>query len=781
MADVFISYAHDDKEQARKLAEEIRATGLTVWWDRDLLPAQDWRKVIQQEIDDAHAVVVLWTPRAVKSDFVAEEAEEGQHQRKFVPAKIGECRPPIGFRRHQHQDLTDWRGDGAALEFKKLAIQLVAFARGQEAADALPPLESPEPIRLEPATKPAPKEISGLGRWLNGLLVVGVIACLIAAYRDVTLKQFVGSYWAWVITLAVSAVALFRAAEYALPEGPKALVSRWLAGEKSFTSSEAFLTMFEGVFGRRHWSWFTLSRSIIATLVVYLAFLALFIDFDRLWAQAQTEGAWKPNIAGDDWDLKRRIENSALLLLGIVPLVNIVADYLSLWQTRKVLQWSTSWLPLWLGVVFDAVLTGAVFLALLPLGPAIAIFCADGKGYVAFSQAAFEQAVAFAPEVWRGLWMIFEGHPLGEIDTVLAAEASLSTTTLLIALATTFITSVWLWFALLAAPLFWLIAAGTRRGAGWLGRLTGASRRPILWLGYGAAAIVLVIGASWQEAAKALQTAQKPKPFRDCDRCPWMVAIPGGTFLMGSPKDEEGRASNEGPQQEIKIKPFAMGVYEVTFREWDACVAANSKAVKYCRPIKTDAGWGRGLRPVINVSWEDITGKKKEKDGYLGFLAWMNTHAPKGYRYRLPSEAEWEYATRAGSKTAYWWGKKATFKDANFNDRSRGEEEWFARASWSGHLRGQTLPVGAFKPNPFGLYDVHGNVYEWVEDCWNSSLEGRPRDGSARRNGDCSAAVLRGGSWSYIAEDLRSAVRGGSLRHFRNADVGFRLARTKVE
>ena len=765
MAEIFISYAPEDREQAERLAEEIRATGLTVWRSRD--QASGDRQVLQEQIDEARAVIVLWTPASVRNRLVADEASEAEQQRKFVPIRIGDCRPPLGFRGYQHQDMSRWRGDGRAFEFKRLMVTLVAHARGQEAAEALPALESAEPIRLSAQAELPKAEPSFVGRWMRRIAVIGAIAGMIAAYRGWELQHVSGPYWAWAATLALSAVALFRAAEYAVPEGAKALVSRWLAGEKSFTSSEAFLTMFEGVFGRAHCSAFCLSRSVFATLAVYVAFLALFLDFSRLGAQMQAENAWKLNIAGEDWDLKRRIENSALLLIVIVPAVNLVADYVSLLQTRKVLQWSTSWLPLWIGVIFDAILTAAVFLALLPLGPAIAIFCADGQigtggdaiQYVAFSQAAFEQALAFTPEVWRGLWMIFEGHPLGEIDAVLAAEASLSTTTLLIALATTFITSVWLWFALLTAPLFWLIAAGGRRGAGWLGRITGATRRPILWLGYGAAALVLVACYGFKQGAQALRD---PKLFRDCDKCPWMVDVPPGPFPLGTQFAEAG----------VEIaRPFAIGVYETTFREWDACVKDG-----YCRPIDDDRGWGRGLRPVINVSRDDIAGAKAEDDGYRGFLAWMNSHAPQGYVYRLPSEAEWEYAARAGSSTAYWWGDEITTGRAVFNGSGKGS----GGADFAGSDRGQTLPVGAFDPNSFRLYDVHGNVWEWGDDCWNDTLEGQPSDGAARRDGDCSTAVLRGGSWFLTAVYLRSAFRYWLRRNDRRDNIGFRLARTKL-
>ena len=573
MADVFISYAREDRARAELLADQIEAVGLSVWWDRDLLPMEEWDEAIERELTAAKAVVVVWTPDSVGNDNVRAEAHEARNLGKIAPVLFGACRPPLFFRRHQFEDLSGWAGDPAAFGFQRLAIQLVASARGQAAAQALP-LDGRTPPRLAPDAAPPPEP----GRWLERAFAIGGLATLIIGgvlnYREVQLADVTGVYWAWVIVLALSAIALFRAAEYALPEGRKALVARWLRGERSYSSAQAFLTMFEAVFGGRHWSWRCFSASMLATLSVYLLLLALFIDFDRLFAQAGAEGAFRPDIAGSDWQIKEKLEKSALLLLVIVPLTNILADYVSLWQTRKVLQWSTGRLPLWLGVIIDAVLTLAVFVLLLPLGPMISIVISGGEtgefggdrvAFAPFSAAAFEQALAFAPEVWRGLWAIFEGHPIGEIDAVIAAEASLSTATLLIALVTTFITSVWLWFALLAAPLFWLMAAGRRQGLGWLGRAAGAAGRPILSLGYGAAAVVLIAGFGGQAAASWLIEARAQKPFRDCDMCPLMAVLPGGAFMMGSPESEPGRLGSEGPQRRVTIPPIAIGVYEVTF------------------------------------------------------------------------------------------------------------------------------------------------------------------------------------------------------------------------
>ncbi len=217
--------------------------------------------------------------------------------------------------------------------------------------------------------------------------------------------------------------------------------------------------------------------------------------------------------------------------------------------------------------------------------------------------------------------------------------------------------------------------------------------------------------------------------FRDCNECPEMVVVPSGSFLMGSPEDEEGRYDNEGPQHRVTIaEPFAIGVYEVTFDEWDACVAAGG-----CNGYRPDDdGWGRGRRPVINVSWDDAQ----------AYVDWLSDRT--GEEYRLPSEAEWEYAARAGTTTRYWPGDEITAEYANF-----------------GRNVGRTIEVGSLgRPNAFGLHDVHGNVWEWVEDCWNDSYAGAPANGTAWTSGDCGRRVLRGGSWDDYPRSLRSAYRG---------------------
>ena len=218
---------------------------------------------------------------------------------------------------------------------------------------------------------------------------------------------------------------------------------------------------------------------------------------------------------------------------------------------------------------------------------------------------------------------------------------------------------------------------------------------------------------------------------------------------MGSPSSEEGRDDDEGPRHGVTIgRPFAVGVKEVTFGEWDACV--SDRGCGGYRP--DDEGWGLGKRPVINVSWNDAQ----------AYVRWLSGKTSK--EYRLLSEAEWEYVARA--RTLYWWGDDIGRNRANC---SHCGSRWDVRG---------TAPVGSFPANPFGLYDVHGNVSEWVEDCRNESYRGAPTDGSAWESGKCVQRALRGGSWVSHPWYLRSADRFWFTTVIRFSNAGFRVART---
>lgn len=275
------------------------------------------------------------------------------------------------------------------------------------------------------------------------------------------------------------------------------------------------------------------------------------------------------------------------------------------------------------------------------------------------------------------------------------------------------------------------------------------------------------------------------REFRECPDCPEMVAIPGGSFVMGSPADERGRFDSEGPQRSVAVRPFALGKYVVTVGEFLTFLRETGYQPVPCNPVlhlawKSPGGgmaYSPGLVepprwPASCLNWSDAR----------AYVAWLNdkvrrlpsaqatTRGKAGDGpYRLPSEAEWEYAARAGTTTARWWGEAIGRNNANCNG---------CGSRWDGTV---LAPVGSFGPNAFGLYDVLGNVWQWVEDCWNESYVGAPGDGRSRTTATCTRRVLRGGSWSNVPAFVRSATRSAANAEGQDFDysinAGFRVAR----
>ena len=252
--------------------------------------------------------------------------------------------------------------------------------------------------------------------------------------------------------------------------------------------------------------------------------------------------------------------------------------------------------------------------------------------------------------------------------------------------------------------------------------------------------------------ARSVVGQEMGEVFRDCDVCPEMVVVPAGSFKMGSPETEEGRRENEGPQRQVTIGyAFAVGVYEVTFDEWDACVQGGG-----CGGYEPYDWYGRGRRPVSEVRWEDA----------WQYADWLTEHT--GEEYRLLSEAGWEYAARAGTQTARYWGdgtrEQCQYANGDSSVGCRDRQEYAA-------------PVGSYRPNGFGLYDVLGNVWEWLDDCYGD-YEDAPSDGSSSYAGDCDYRVVRGGGFYYAPTYLRSAYRRRGDASSRSLHRGFRVARS---
>jgi formylglycine-generating enzyme required for sulfatase activity len=250
---------------------------------------------------------------------------------------------------------------------------------------------------------------------------------------------------------------------------------------------------------------------------------------------------------------------------------------------------------------------------------------------------------------------------------------------------------------------------------------------------------------AYRQASSSI-AASGPRPgevIRDCEGCPDMVVLAGGLFTMGSPPDEAGRRPDEGPQHEVSIAPFALSLTEITFAHWDACLAGGG-CNEYSPP---DGGQGRGNRPVVNVSWQDAQ----------AYLAWLNSRAG-GARYRLATEAEWEYAARAGATTPYAFGAQVTATQATYHERTASA-------------------VGAHEASQFGLFDMHGNVAEWVEDCYAPTYDLAPVDGAAVQSDACGQRVYRGGGFADQEAALRAAARQAAAPDLRSPSIGFRIVR----
>ena len=264
-----------------------------------------------------------------------------------------------------------------------------------------------------------------------------------------------------------------------------------------------------------------------------------------------------------------------------------------------------------------------------------------------------------------------------------------------------------------------------------------------------------------QPLTPELEQALKAKDsFKECDVCPEMVVVPKGSFMMGTPANEPDRFKGEDPIHRVSFaKPFAFGRFTISFDEWDACLADGG-----CGDIKgNDKGFGRGRMPAQGIDFEAAK----------LYLTWLSKKV--GRTYRLPSESEREYFTRAGTTTPFWFGNTVTAQNASYKASIP-----YGAGPRGADSKGPAV-VDSYAPNPFGLYLVHGNVFEWTEDCFNKRYnEDTPTDGSPWLGGDCHRRMLRGGKWDWSANVQRSGYRenaivdagGHSFRVVRTLNVG---------
>ncbi len=273
---------------------------------------------------------------------------------------------------------------------------------------------------------------------------------------------------------------------------------------------------------------------------------------------------------------------------------------------------------------------------------------------------------------------------------------------------------------------------------------------------------VALAGASDRNDLDAPRSSNvAPGYFKDCDGCPEMVMVPAGSFVMGSPDSEPGNSADEIPRHRVGIgRPFAVGKFEVTIAEWNTCVADAG-----CNELGATSG--RERHPAVGMSWHDAE----------AYVAWLSRRT--GKKYRLPSEAEWEYVARAGTTTTFHTGMTISPRQANVVAKKQKSAGRKRLSGFGVKIKvKRTVRVGSYPPNGFGLHDVHGNVWEWVQDCVNDGYVGAPTDGSAWATGKCHRRIIRGGSWVDYPVGARSAIRSGLGSGDRGRTLGLRVART---
>jgi formylglycine-generating enzyme required for sulfatase activity len=295
------------------------------------------------------------------------------------------------------------------------------------------------------------------------------------------------------------------------------------------------------------------------------------------------------------------------------------------------------------------------------------------------------------------------------------------------------------------------------------------------------AGVLLLLGCAVLLAPESFAAGKKAKVgdrIKECRNCPELVVLSAGTFMMGSPESEPERDPDE-PQHRVSIaKNFAIGTTTVTWNQWEACARDNwceIDAIDVSLRTNPDGtriakykDYGRGNRPAVGMSWYDAQ----------RFVGWLNWKTGNDDAYRLPSEAEWEYAARAGTTTPYPWGDTIDYNRGNFGLRGHGVRGPYAEGKdkWGD----ETAPVASFAPNAWGLYDMHGNVFEWAQDCYEADMAHSPADGTASTEGDCSVRVFRTGTFTSNPYMHRSARRGAPYAANSRGHnyLGFRVAKS---
>lgn len=763
--DIFISYAREDLEWVRPLAAELEARGWRVFWDRRIPAGKDWRSHIGTALEAARSVVVVWSEQAISSPFVLEEADEGKARQVLVPILRERVRIPLGFRHVHAADLTGWRPGQPSPEFETFIADLSELLAPSADADpaSIPPevetpVVAPQPISPISAAPPPDNNVETAREQAPvDLVTEGEIAAATSDELDQSAEVVATVPLDQLLLTSADSAEVVRPRERAIfdepaaGELPPADASPEPASAVNDISSYADLLQVNA--GRVAPALGEHGPEYAAILPSKLIALPPALDVD--WPVASPASRRRlrrvavtailvvaVTVGGGIFAFRQQL--SALLPAPALPApdgsrlernVSQAAEPLSdhdLWNSirssRDPADFAT-YLGKYPNGSHTAEARDQIF-KLQPRSSPSKRTGDDGRGSQNISEHEFWNSIntsnnaadfaAYLKKYPNGIYAMRARDRVYELrvrptTSVQTDEQPLAP----------------------AAPEPSLAAPKSRLSVPALmaKRIRDTER---------------IAGQTFTD------TLQDGTP---CPFCPEMVVIPAGSFTMGSPGDEAERFSDEGPQRRVSFaKSFAMGRYEVTFDQWDACVAAGG-----CDGYRPDdRGWGRGSRPVINVSWNDAQ----------EFVSWLSQQSAESYR--LPTEAEWEYAARGRTRLPFWTGATISTTQANYNGND------IYGSGVKGEYRERTVAEdeAIFPANPFGLFHVHGNVWEWGLDCYVSSYDGAASDGQvAVARGDCPERVVRSGAWDNHPRTLRSAVRFRLATEARMDNLGFRVAR----
>ena len=753
MADVFISYKREEREDVVRIADALRALKLDVWFDARLTSGESFNQEIDREARSAGCILVCWSPGAIASDWVQAESLIGFNDRKLAACQVAgdhALQVPAPFNAIHANDLRDWSGEGDHLGWQAVVQRigekldrpgLTDFAQATGVEPAKKRIAALEKFAQKYASDPLAElawneiERLELDEAQSRIAARKAEAAKKAAEeaarrkpaaadpREETLDRDAEQARAWALM-----------GENASPAQLREFVHNWQAGPFVDLARERLARLDDDGPKKRK------AGAVMVPLIALMALAGLGIggalidpfgwfapspdDESREFTPAQAggthastleSGAPTPahpdegrDLAQDDEDPdlrrdEREIEdNAAWERAKTAGTVSAYKDYLSIDDYTRhrsdaqtaVNRYEAAVMRLQTALNAKGFDTGT----------------ADGTAGSGTRRAvqSFRSAVNY--HVDSVDLAAIDAGPInaivGEVEKYVIPDDDSQSGT----------------------------HASTLESASTAGHVPPTTSSPNGEVGPGS-----------RSASGMTDEYEVGSSFTDCTGCPEMVVLPSGSFMMGSNENAQ-----EKPVHEVTIGyKFAVSKFEITWDEWDACVSAGGCDGSGPDSKGGDEGWGKMSRPVINVDWNDAQ----------AYARWLS--AKTGQTYRLMSEAEWEYAARAGTTTKYAFGESISTIQANYK-----------RAVSS------TAPVGQYSANRFGIFDMHGNVWEWTQDCWNDSYTGAPSTGAAWEEGNCSRRVFRGGSWNDLEQQtLRSTNRNRRGKSYRGVNVGFRVAR----